>query len=253
MPGRASHSSLCAPMYQAVIAILYYSIDMPRRKPAQRPANASIRVAVVDNDPLRLVGFRALLEGDAEFVLRGYTPTTIFSAQGYDVVLIGSRTGPTMYEVMSALKSLHPKVCIIVTGNGNNEELALRALAAGAKGFLDESADIDDYKQAIRAIHGGEVWAPPRVLSQFIERMTQVPQRNIADQPLIFTEREREVLNLLVSGRSNREIGIALGIEERTVKMHIASLMRKTGVTNRIALSIYALTHSLLGVGHADS
>jgi DNA-binding NarL/FixJ family response regulator len=60
------------------------------------------------------------------------------------------------------------------------------------------------------------------------------------------------VLHLLVAGHSNREIGNALGIEERTVKMHVAKLMRKAGVTNRIALSVHALTHSLIGVGQAE-
>jgi DNA-binding NarL/FixJ family response regulator len=211
-----------------------------------------IRVAVVDNDPLRLVGFRTLLEGDSSFVLNGYSPASIFSAQGYELVLIGSRTGLVMYDIMSGLKAMNPSVRIIVAGNVCNEEFALRALAAGAKGFLDESASVDDYKRAIRAVHSGLVWAPPSLLSKFIERVTNVPRRNFSDQPLVYTEREREVLNLLVSGRSNREIGVALGIEERTVKMHVTSLMRKVGVNNRIALSVHALTHSLLGVSHTE-
>ena len=73
-----------------------------------------------------------------------------------------------------------------------------------------------------------------------------------AEEPLVFTEREREVLHLLVSGHSNKEIGAALGIEERTVKMHVAKLLRKAGVTNRIALSVHALTHSLLGVNQSE-
>ena len=61
-----------------------------------------------------------------------------------------------------------------------------------------------------------------------------------------FTDREKEVLELLVAGRSNKEIGSALGIEERTVKAHVAKLMRKVGVQNRIALSVHAITHSLV-------
>ena len=60
-----------------------------------------------------------------------------------------------------------------------------------------------------------------------------------------FTDREKEVLELLIAGRSNKEIGSPLGIGERTVKAHVAKLMRKVGVQNRIALSVHALTHSL--------
>ena len=237
---------------RGLLAGLYYSIVMPRKRSAQERAKRPIRVAVVDIDPLRLVGFRTLLESENDFVLQGCTPSSIFVTHGYDVLLIGSRTGSAMYEVMAGLKSLDPSVRIIATGNLGNEEMALRALQAGAKGYLEESASAEDFKQAIRTVHGGSVWASPQLLSKFIERVTFVPRPPVAEQPLAFTEREREVLQLLVAGHSNREIGGALGIEERTVKMHVASLMRKAGVTNRVALSVHALTHSLLGVGWSD-
>ena len=211
-----------------------------------------IRVAVVENDPLRLVGFRALFDGDSGFVLQSYTPSSIFNARGYDLVLIGARTGSTMYKIMAGLKELNPSVRMIATGSGQGDEMALRALCAGAKGFLDESARAEEFKRAIRVVDSGSVWASRQILSKFIERVTTIPRDLRPEDPLVFTEREREVLHLLVSGHSNREIGKALGIEERTVKMHVAKLMRKAGVTNRIALSVHALTHSLLGIGQAE-
>jgi len=215
-------------------------------------AKNPIRIAVVDNDPLRFVGFRALFEGDRAFALQSCTPASIFSVRGYDIVLIGARTGAAMYEIMAGLKALKPSVRIIATGTSSSDEIALRALSAGAKGYVEESAPAEEFKQAIRAVNSGSVWASSHLLSKFIERVTNVPRRTCADEPLVFTEREREVLHLLVSGRSNREIGAALGIEERTVKMHVAKLLRKAGVTNRIALSVHALTHSLLGVNHSE-
>jgi DNA-binding NarL/FixJ family response regulator len=222
------------------------------KRATKRPATKSIRVAVVENDPLRFVGFRALFEGDEEFALASFSPASIFNAHDYDLVLIGSRTGAAMYEVMAGLKALNPTVRLVATGNLHNEELALRALSAGAKGYIDESSSAETFKEAIRTVHSGSVWAPRQLLSKFIERVSNVPRRGAAEQPLVFTEREREVLYLLVSGRSNKEIGVALKIEERTVKAHVAKLMRKTGVTNRIALSVHALTHSLVGVGQRD-
>lgn len=211
-----------------------------------------IRVAVVENDPLRFVGFRALFEDDTEFALYSCTSASIFRAHGYDLVLIGSRTGPAMYETMAGLKSLNPSAKIIATGTLHNDELALRAMCAGAKGYIEESSSAEDFRQAIRAVHGGSVWAPGPLISKFIERVTNVPRRSTPEEPLVFTEREREVLYLLVSGRSNREIADSLAIEVRTVKMHVASLMRKAGVTNRIALSVHALTHSLLRVNSSE-
>jgi DNA-binding NarL/FixJ family response regulator len=218
-----------------------------------KPAVKSpIRIAVVESDPLRFVGFRALFEGDRNFTLQGYTPSTIFGTRGYDLVLIGARTGGAMYEIMAGLKALNPSVRIIATGNVPGDEFALRALTAGAKGYIEESSSANEFKEAIRVVHSGSVWASPHLFSKFIERMTNIPRRSRAEEPLVFTAREREVLNLLVSGRSNKEIGNALGIEERTVKMHVAKLMRKAGVTNRIALSVHALTHSLLGVNQSE-
>src|SRR5664279_610061 len=124
------------------------------KRATKQVVQQSIRVAVVENDPLRLVGFRALFEGDAEFQLASFSPASIFNAHDFDVALIGSRTGPVMYDVMAGLKSLNPRVRLIATGNLHNEELALRALSAGAKGYIDESSSPEEFKKAIRAVYG---------------------------------------------------------------------------------------------------
>jgi DNA-binding NarL/FixJ family response regulator len=211
-----------------------------------------IRVALVENDPLRSVGFRALFDEDPGFAVKAFTPASIFKVRGYDVVLIGSRTGPAMYDIMTGLKSLNPSVRMIATGNQHSDEMALRALCCGAKGFIEESAPAEEFRRAIREVYNGAVWASPQLLGKFVERITAIPRLATSATPLVFTEREREVLQLLVSGRTNKEIAAVLEIEERTIKMHIASLMRKAGVTNRIALSVHALTHSLLGVTHTE-
>ena len=67
-----------------------------------------------------------------------------------------------------------------------------------------------------------------------------------------FTLREKEVLEMLVDGRSNKQIGLPLGIEVRTVKAHVAKLMRKVGVRSRIALATYAMSHSLVSSGQIE-
>jgi DNA-binding NarL/FixJ family response regulator len=211
-----------------------------------------IRIALVENDPLRFIGFRALFDGDPGFQVRSCTSTSVFENHDYDLVLIGSRAGPAIYEVMASLKALDPSVRMITTGSHPGDEMALRALCAGAKGYVEESASPAEFKQAVQVVHSGSVWVSRHLISKFIERVTNVPRSTTREEPLVFTEREREVLHLLVSGRSNREIGAALGIEERTVKAHVAKLMRKAGVTNRIALSVHALTFSLLGVGQSE-
>jgi DNA-binding NarL/FixJ family response regulator len=163
-----------------------------------------------------------------------------------DIVLLGSRGGQNLFDVMAGLKAARPDLRILVTGSGADDETILKAVAAGAKGYVDEAASAAEFIQAIRIVHDGSVWAPRRVLSMFIERVTTHPGRIFPAGRVTFTDREKEVLELLVAGRSNKEIGSALSIEERTVKAHVAKLMRKVGVQNRIALSVHAITHSLV-------
>ncbi|MBZ5645992.1 MAG: response regulator transcription factor [Acidobacteriia bacterium] len=214
-------------------------------KPAatRKPA---IRIAVVESDPLRFVGFRALFDSEPEFELVSASIAELTGRENIDLVLLGSRAGHNLFDTMASLKAIRPDLRIIVTGAGADDETILKALAAGAKGYVDEAATPQEFVQAIRIVNQGSVWAPRRVLSIFIERVTSSPGRIFPAGRVTFTDREKEVLELLVAGRSNKEIGAALGIEERTVKAHVAKLMRKVGVQNRIALSVHAITHSMV-------
>ena len=205
-----------------------------------------IRIAVVESDPLRFVGFRALFDSESDFELVSAALPDISVLQGIDLVLLGSRAGQNLFDVMASLKATRPDLKIIVTGAGMDEETILKAIASGAKGYVDEAATPAEFVQAIRIVQQGSVWAPRRVLSMFIERVSSSPGRIFPAGRVTFTDREKEVLEMLVAGRSNKEIGAALGIEERTVKAHVAKLMRKVGVQNRIALSVHAITHSLV-------
>jgi DNA-binding NarL/FixJ family response regulator len=147
---------------------------------------------------------------------------------------------------MAGMRAIRPDMRIIVTGSGADDETILKAVTSGAKGYVDEAASAADFIMAIRIVNQGSVWAPRHVLSTFIERVTSSPGRIFPAGRVNFTDREKEVLELLVAGRSNKEIGAALSIEERTVKAHVAKLMRKVGVQNRIALSVHAITHQLV-------
>jgi len=211
--------------------------------PAKRPP---IRIAVVESDPLRFIGFRALFDSEPELELHAITAAEISTRGDIDLILLGSRGSQNLFDLMAGLKATRPDLRILVTGMGTDDETILKALAAGAKGYVDEAASPAEFAQAIRIIHQGSVWAPRRVLSMFIERVTSSPGRIFPAGRVVFTDREKEVLELLVAGRSNKEIGSVLGIEERTVKAHVAKLMRKVGVQNRIALSVHAITHSLV-------
>jgi DNA-binding NarL/FixJ family response regulator len=205
-----------------------------------------IRIAVVESDPLRLVGFRALFDSEPDFELIDASLPDVETQQNIDLVLLGDRSSQKLSDVLASLKATRPHLRIIVTGSAMDEETILMAIASGATGYVDAAASPADFVRATRIVSQGSVWAPRRVLSMFIERVSGADGHTGPAGHATFTHREQEVLEMLVRGRSNKEIGAPLGIRERTVKSYVAKLMRKVGVQNRIALSIHAITHSLV-------
>jgi len=150
------------------------------------------------------------------------------------------------------LKAIRPDLRIIATGTGAEEEAVLDVLASGARGYMDEAASAAEFVQAIRIVNQGSLWVSRRILKMFIERTNRCEGRAFPAAPVVLTAREKEVLEMLVAGNSNKEIAIPLGIEVRmgievrTVKSHISKLLRKTGVRNRIALSSYAIGNAIV-------
>jgi DNA-binding NarL/FixJ family response regulator len=214
---------------------------------------AIVRIAVVDSDPLRFVGFRALLSSETDFDLQSVSLGEIGTHQEVDVVLLGSHPGRNAVEVLTTIKALRPRLDVIVTGCNMDDGVILNAIAAGAKGCVDEASSVRDLVRAIRMVRAGSVWAPRRVLAMFVEQAYRTSGHGVSVGQRPFTSREKEVLKMLVTGCSNKEIAAPLGIEERTVKAHVAKLMRKAGVPNRILLSVHAITHSLVTVQESES
>jgi DNA-binding NarL/FixJ family response regulator len=205
-----------------------------------------IRIAVVDSDILRFVGFHALLESEQDFELIYASLSDMDRLDCIDVILLGNRQNNDPFHDVARLKASYPSLQIIVIGSRMREETILEALASGAKGYVDEAASATEIVRAVRMVREGSVWVSRIVLSMFVEFATLRAGRAFSERSMTLTPREREVLEILVKGRSNREIGRPLGIKVRTVKSHVAKLMRKLGVRNRIALSSYAIAHSLV-------
>ena len=171
-------------------------------------------------------------------------PTTLAGAlanHDLQMIMLGLHNPADSFDLLARLKAAQPHLKLIVMGAESDEETIMGAIAAGAKGYLDEAATPEQVIMCIDVVASGSIWAPRKVLSQFVDRLLN-PSENkpIRRHNLTFTKREEEVLGLLQAARSNREIALTLGIEERTVKSYIAKLIRKAGVENRIALSVRA-------------
>jgi DNA-binding NarL/FixJ family response regulator len=205
----------------------------------------SIHVVVVESDPLRFAGFRALLGSEDNLELNAVSLSEFGTAPDMDVVLLAKCPNQNLSGIMQQLNLIRPGLRVLVTGQDSHDETVLQVLASGAKGYVDEGAPAADFAQAIQVVHRGLIWAPRRVLAIYIERYGSTGSR-VSCGHKSFTSRERQVLKMLVEGRSNKEIAAPLGIRERTVKAHVAKLLRKVGVQNRIMLSVHAINHSLV-------
>jgi DNA-binding NarL/FixJ family response regulator len=205
-----------------------------------------IRVAVVDGDPIRFVGFCSFLADESDIEPIAVSSADLCSNSDIDVILLWNQLESDTLNALHRFKALNISVPAILTGKQMSDIGMVQALELGARGCVDETAPATDFSRAIRAVRKGSIWVSRRILSVFVQQRHSDGPRNVGFCNQSLTARELEVLKMLVAGRSNKEIGVPLGIEERTVKAHVARLMRKVGAKNRIMLSVQAIERSLV-------
>ena len=203
----------------------------------EAPVALSSRIGVVANDPLRIQGLAAILP---QFEIVPLTAPGVLDDINLSLVLIDAECTSHLFELVATFHHVRPQTKLIVLGAESAPEYIQRIIGAGAKGYLSVAASESELRMAIDMVRDGSVWAPRRVLSRLLD--SRPGGANGPTTPPRFTAREVQVLTLLRAGRSNREIGLALGIDEGTVKAHIGRLLRKVGVNNRIALTIHPFT-----------
>lgn len=205
----------------------------------EAPAKRVERVGVVATDPLRILGLKSIFSDAMQLEIVPLSIPGALNDAELGLVLIDAECTSHLFELLGTFRQAHPELKLIVLGSETDHEFVERVIGAGAKGYLPLTAKETEVKMAIDTVRDGSVWAPRKVLARLLDK-----QRGTAKTagPPHFTARERQVLNLLRAGQPNREIALALGIDEGTVKAHIGRLMRKVGVNNRIALTIHPLT-----------
>lgn len=207
---------------------------------------SKLRVAVIDGDPIRFVGFCSLLAAESDLELSPASLIDACSTDDFDIVLLWNHSESDTLKVLHRLKALNISTPTIITGKRMEDLAMIQALELGAKGCVDETAVASEFARAMRAVHKGSIWVSRRILSLFVEQKQSSGVRNTNSYREGLTAREMQVLKMLVAGHSNKEIGVPLGIEERTVKAHVSRLMRKVGAKNRITLSMHAIERSLI-------
>lgn len=197
------------------------------------------RVGVVATDPLRVLGLKAIFCEAMQLEIVHLSVPGALDDSNLSLVLIDAECTDHLFELMATFRQVRPQLRLIVLGSETDQQYIQRVIGAGAKGYLSLAAKESEIRMAIDMVRDGSVWAPRKVLSRLLDAPGAAKSASLQ---LRFTAREREVLKLLRSGQPNREIALALGIDEGTVKAHISRLMRKVGVSNRIALTVHPST-----------
>jgi two-component system NarL family response regulator len=202
----------------------------------------AIRVLVVEDHQIVRQGLVALLSvaDDVEVVGQasdGAEAVKEFEAKQPDVTLIDLRLPKLSgVEAIQRVRSRYANARFIVLTTYDGDEDIYRALQAGARAYLLKGMSVDVLLSTIKSVHAGKSIIPPAIAQKLAERM--------ASEPL--TQREQEVLEEIVRGRSNKEIGAELGVSEATVKTHINNLLGKLGVEDRTQAATAALQRGLV-------
>jgi DNA-binding NarL/FixJ family response regulator len=144
-------------------------------------------------------------------------------------------------EATGEIKRRWPSVEVVAVTSFLEEGKVRAALEAGAAGYLLKDAEADEVAAAIRAAARGEVHLDPAVARQLTASL-RAPQVGAAT----LTPREREVLELIADGRSNRQIGRALGVTERTARTHVSNILAKLGLASRTQAAMWAVREGIV-------
>jgi DNA-binding NarL/FixJ family response regulator len=204
-----------------------------------------IRLMVVDDHPSFRKGLTALIQSEPGMTVvaetgDGRTAVTLYTEVKPDVVLMDLRLpGFSGVETIMAIRKDFPEGRFIVVTTYNEDEDIYRAMQSGAQSYLLKDMADNEILSAIRAVHAGERRLPANVADRLAERLKRED----------LSAREMEVLELLVRGRSNKEIADVLGLTEAAVKFRLKGMFVKLDVRDRTEAVVSALRH---GIVHLD-
>jgi len=209
-----------------------------------------IKLLIADDHLIIRQGLRLILETENEFEIVGE------ASDGAEAVKLCKKFKPNVVlmdlrmpnmDGLTAIEKLHveqPDIAVVILTTFNEDELMLRGLQAGARGYLLKDTDRSTLFNTIRAAARGETLLKPEIMARVLS------QKNVtkveSSEPLNLTDRELEVLEAVARGERSKEVASHLGISERTVKAHLASIYQKLGVDSRAAAIAVAAQKGLL-------
>ncbi len=212
---------------------------------------SKIRVLIVDDHAVVRTGLRVFFDLQPDIEVVGE------AADGSEGVAMARRLEPDVIlmdllmpnmdgiTAIARVKAERPETEIVTMTSFIEEDKVTAALEAGASGYVLKDAEAEEVAAAVRAAFAGEVHLDPAVARLLAQRMRlrKAPQDEMAE-PL--TEREKDVLNLLGQGMSNKEIATRLFITERTARTYVSNILGKLGLASRTQAALYAVEHKLV-------
>ncbi len=212
-----------------------------------------IRLALADDHIVLRAGLRSLLERQRDFEVVGE------AGDGRELIRIVDETTPDVVitdlgmpqlngaEATSQIVTKHPETRVIVLSMHSDEAYVLRALKAGARGYLVKESAEADLMTAIRTVHAGKAFFSPSVSALLVEDyVRQMRDRGVEDSYELLSTREREVLQLIAEGRSNKDVATLLGLSVYTVETHRGNILQKLNLHSIPELILYAVRKGIV-------
>jgi DNA-binding NarL/FixJ family response regulator len=212
-----------------------------------------IKILIADDYDVVRAGLRFLLEKHADMEIVGEAADGrqalhLAEALNPPVIVMGVAM-PQLNGIDAAAHILHrnPEMKIVLLSTYADQESVVRALTAGVKGFLVKESVQADLVRAVRAVAAGSSFFSPAIAHALAEDyVAQLKNRGIVDSYELLTEREREVLQLLAEGKSNKEVGALLDVSTHTVESHRMHLMQKLNLHNTAEIVLYAVRKKIV-------
>ena len=210
----------------------------------------TIPVVLVDDHDIWRDGMKSMLAGTEFLVVgeagSGNTAVNVVEHTNPQIVILDIRMADgDGFEALSALKAKFPRIAIIMLTTYSNPTFIARAVAGGAAGYLMKGLKYQELLDALRAVARGEQLLSKEDLIHSL-RIVSASTCNSTELMEPLTPRETEVLCLLATGLSNRDIASVLFISEGTAKTHVEHIIRKVGVSDRVQAAVWAARNGLL-------
>lgn len=210
-----------------------------------------VRVLVVDDHALVRLGLMTLIDDQADMQVVGEAGSASEAVRKVeqlqpDIVLMDIRMpGEGGIHATQQVTANFPKTHVIILTSFTEDELVLRAIQAGAAGYVLKQADNEDLLRAIRAVSRGEALLDPATTARMLNKMRELSHKADRDAFRDLSERELEVLVELTRGKTNAEIAAKLYLSEKTVRNHVSTILDKLQMNNRVELATYAVEHHI--------